>query len=72
MSLKARVAKVEGRIGSKRAPSYNEFCDAKRLIDRHFKALELPEIDPLRWSADPEEVALMRIAEETGQIAAAR
>ncbi len=72
MTLKARVAKLERRIGHKRAPSYNEFCDAMRLIDRHFKALELPEIDPLCWSADPEEVALMRMAEETGKIAAAR
>jgi hypothetical protein len=72
VSLKIRITKIENRVGCSQVPSESDFHDALKLKHRHFRALVWPHIYEFAEPVDPEEIALMRIAEESGQIAAAR
>ena len=69
VSLRNRIGKLEIITGG-RVPTEREFLEAMALIDRHFAAIGGPEIFELE--ADPAEVLLMKAAEATGQVAAAR
>jgi hypothetical protein len=73
MSLSGRVARLE-RKTVPRCPTDHELREACQLLDRHFRALHAPAIfGPLwRTEPDPVEVMLMKEAETSGRIAAAR
>jgi hypothetical protein len=72
MSLHARVARLEVAGGS--VPSQTELREAYQLTDRYFRAIRALEIfGPDDWEEPPpQEVQLMRAAEASGCVAAAR
>ena len=69
MSLQSRVAKIEGLAG-RVGVSERQYLDAEALIGRHSDALFMPDI--FDFEADPEEVALMQAAENSGRIKEAK
>lgn len=73
MSLNGRVARLEMKATA-RCPSNHELRDAYQLLSRHFRAIHAPAIFGAAWDTapDPAEVMLMREAEASGRIAAAR
>src|SRR5258708_5232515 len=80
MILRSRVAKLE-LINGGRAPTEREFSDALQLLERHFEAIGLTEISARMADEFPacgvhipdlNEVLLMKVAEASGRIAAAR
>src|SRR5438094_359504 len=68
-AVPCRSAKRESRSGS-RVRTARELLEAMAVIDGHFGAIGGREIFELE--ADPSEVLLMKAAEATGQVAAAR
>jgi len=73
MTLRSRVAKLEVVVGG-RVPAEREFCDAMKLLARHFEVIVWPEIladTGHPHEPDPAEVVLMKAAAAAGQIAAA-
>jgi hypothetical protein len=69
MSLATRIARLERVAGTNFAPSEREYQEAEALLDRHAKmaVARLFELD-----LDPDEAALMMIAEKSGHIETAR
>src|SRR4051812_18855571 len=67
--LAARVARLEQARGTQSAPSEREFQEAEALLRRH-GTVGAAEI--LGTEVDPNEAALMKVAEESGDIEAAR
>src|SRR3954447_25733885 len=67
--LVARVSRLELIGGTESSPSQREFQEAETLLRRH-AAVGTAEI--LGSEADPNEAALMKAAEEAGEIEAAR
>jgi hypothetical protein len=73
VSLNSRVARLE-RKTAPGCPTDHELREACQLLDRCFKALYAPAIFGPAWGTEPDpvEVMLMKEAEASGRIAAAR